>query len=125
MNPILLSIEQYGLTEWQQFKNSKTVKALVSLEAGAIGVFVQGVFAGTQHYDVESLKAWGLLQAGIIIAFCMRHTWAGIEAKLNGAIDPNIVKMIKQQAEIALVARMEAKNPNLAGIAKDHLSDTT
>ncbi len=80
-------IDDLLLAEWQQFKESKTVKAVVAIETGAIIIFIQGVMAGTQPLTLEAIKGWLVVQAGLILALCFRHTQAGIETKLDAPKD--------------------------------------
>lgn len=97
---------EFALYERDQFVKSKTWQAIVAMEVAAIGTFVEQVINGQQGLDFASLKGWLLLQGALVLVALLRHTMAGIEAKLNGAVDPAIVKAIESSAINKLVGRM-------------------
>lgn len=114
-------IDQFIKDEWQQFKSSKTVKAIVAIETGAILLFIQGVMAGTQPLTLDAIKGWLVVQAGLVLAMCWRHTQAGIEVKLDGVVPVDVVKNAEAAAQVALLKKLESKSPELASQVREHL----
>lgn len=124
MTYTLLNAEQWAKAELYQLRTSKTVQALILLEGGSIAAFINGVVSGTQSLDFVSIKDWVLLQFAIIIAFFIRHTLAGIELKLNGAVDPVTVKAIEDGAIKTALDKLAVRDPVLSEQVKGHLNDT-
>jgi len=115
--------ETWAQAHWDALKKSNTVKALVTLESGAVMLFIRNVISGTQELDFDSLKLWLLLQAGIVLAFLFRHALVGIELKLNGSIDPQVVETIVGETKADILSTIAKKNPELAKIVTEHLND--
>jgi hypothetical protein len=114
-------VEGFAEEEMRQFLGSKTVKALVGIELASLAAFAQGVVAGSQPLTLESLKGWLLLQAGIVIACLIRHTFAGIEAKLSFAPQV-VVKAAEATAQATLLATLAKKDPALEGSVRKALA---
>lgn len=106
-------------SEWTILKSSKTVRALLAVQALAVGTFVQGVLAGTQPLTVGSLEAWAAFQAAVVVAFFLRHALAGLEAKVHnswvsGFLDDETVKKVEQGARDAALAILRARGHDAA-----------
>lgn len=89
----------YVRSEWEILKKSKTVKGLITMEALAVGTFVEQVIGGEQALTFDALKGWIVLQGALIVAFLLRQAFAGIEAQLDGRIPPAIVQHIEAKVQ--------------------------
>ena len=119
-----MDVTEFARTEWEQLRSSKTFKALVAMETAAVSLFVQQVLAGEQKTDLASLRGWLVVQAVIVLAALVRHTLAGIEAKLDGSVDPATVRAISASAEKRLVEAVKGRDPALGGVLEQHLASS-
>lgn len=109
-------------TEWQQFKASKTVKAVIGCESIAILVFVDGLMDGTQKLTLDALKGWLLTQAVAILILTLRHCFAGIEVMLESKGIPKEALLAAEAKGKALAIQAVAEtHPELAAIVTAQL----
>lgn len=111
-------VEGYAAEEARQFFASKTFRGILAMEGLAVAAFTKGVADGTQPLTLDALKGWLVLQAGLVIALLLRHTFAGIEAKLSFAPQV-IVKAAEDVAQDKLLAQLP---PTLAADVKGALA---
>ncbi len=104
----------FALAELTALKQSKTFKAVVGMEFLAIMGFVNGVVDGSQHLGFQDLKGWLAFQAAAIVVLLMRHTWAGIESKLDGHVDPKVIQAAEDKFQAKALAAIKDKHPEAA-----------
>lgn len=113
----------FALAEWQAFKSSATVKALVAIETAAVVALVQQAIAGQVPLTFDGLKGWAIGQAAVVVALLLRRAIAGVEAQLGGAVDPITVRRIEDNALGALLSRVAEKDQGLARGIAEHMQD--
>lgn len=104
----------FAYAELQALLRSKTFKAVVGMEALAVMAFVNGVVDGTQHLGLHDLQGWLAFQAAAIVVLLMRHTWAGVEVKLDGMVDPKVLQKAEDAFQDRALAALRDKHPEAA-----------
>lgn len=114
--------------EWAAVLKSKTFALVSAYELTTCGIFASEVFDGTKHLDLATIKLFIISQAIGGVAVALRHTLAGIEAKVEAAasaiLGPDAVKQIEQAAQQRALDILAKKNPTAAAMIKDQLSKT-
>lgn len=104
-----MDVKEMLQSEWEAVRASKTFKAVVAMETGAVVVFVRSVLDGTQEMSIPALKGWLLFQMIMIIVVLLRHTLAGIEAKVEAVLGPTFVAAIEKSIKDRAIKELEAK----------------